>query len=163
MDTHQLTISYAEVQDAASLPEADRDLLGKAWQACESAYSPYSKFKVGVALRLSNDIIFLGNNQENAAYPSGLCAERVAIFSASANQPGVPIQSLAVVAKTDIFLLSDPVTPCGSCRQVMAEYEMLSGKPVRILLQGSKGGRIWIIEGIQNLLPLMFHGNELKK
>lgn len=163
MKTHNILISYTEVQDLATLPEADRDLLGKAWQACASAYSPYSKFNVGAALRLSNDMVFIGNNQENAAYPSGLCAERVAIFSASANQPGVPIQSLAVVATTEIFQLSDPVTPCGACRQVMAEYEMLSGKPIKILLQGKAKGKVWIIKGIQNLLPLMFHGNGLKK
>ncbi|MFZ4548784.1 MAG: cytidine deaminase family protein, partial [Bacteroidales bacterium] len=107
-------------------------------------------------------LTFKGNNQENAAYPSGICAERVTVFSASALHPGIPVKSIAVVAKTDIFNLSVPVTPCGACRQVIAEYEMLSGQPIRILLQGNSD-IIWIIDGIANLLPLMFHGGELKK
>jgi len=162
MTTHTLTVAYTEVSHLSQLEDEDSILLKEAWDACESAYAPYSQFHVGAAVRLANDMIFKGNNQENAAYPSGICAERVAVFSASASLPGVQIKTLAVVAKTKIFNLSNPVTPCGACRQVIAEYEMLSGKPIRILLQGNSE-KIWIIDGIANLLPLMFHGSELKK
>jgi len=162
MTTHTLTVAYTEVSHLSQLEDEDSILLKEAWDACESAYAPYSQFHVGAAVRLANDMIFKGNNQENAAYPSGICAERVAVFSASASLPGVQIKTLAVVAKTKIFNLSNPVTPCGACRQVIAEYEMLSGKPIRILLQGNSE-KIWIIDGIVNLLPLMFHGSELKK
>ena len=141
---------------------SDKELLEQAWQACDSAYAPYSNFHVGASVRLANDVITKGNNQENAAFPSGLCAERVAVFAASASYPGVAVHSIAVVAKTEKFNLPYPVTPCGACRQVMAEYEMLSGQPIRILLQGNSD-TIWLIDGIANLLPLMFHGGELKK
>lgn len=162
MIKHSLTVAYTEVSGISELTEGDRQLLNEAWEACELAYAPYSNFHVGAALILANEIIFKGNNQENAAYPSGICAERVAVFSASSQYPGVPIKSMAVVAKTDVFNLSIPVTPCGACRQVIAEYETLSGEPIRILLQGNSD-KIWIIEGIANLLPLMFHGGDLKK
>lgn len=162
MITHTLTITYTEISGTDKLAFDDQKLLAEAWIACESAYAPYSNFRVGASLRLANDLIFKGNNQENGAYPSGMCAERVAVFSASALHPGIAIKSIAVVAKTDVFNLVTPVTPCGACRQVISEYEMLSGQPIRILLQGNSE-KIWIIEGIANLLPLMFHGAELKK
>lgn len=162
MITHTLTVAYTEVTDLSQLKVEDRKLLKEAWDACESAYAPYSKFHVGAAVLLANSITLRGNNQENGAYPSGMCAERVAVFSASAMYPGVPIKSIAVVAKTEIFNLSNPVTPCGACRQVISEYEMLSGQPIRIMLQGNSG-KIWILDGIANLLPLMFHGGGLKK
>ena len=162
MTTHTFTIAYKEVSGEAQLSANDRKLLNEAWLACDSAYAPYSNFHVGAALELANGLIFKGNNQENAAYPSGICAERVAVFSASSQYPGVAIRSIAVVAKTDVFNLTNPVTPCGACRQVIAEYEMLAGQPIRIMLQGNSD-KIWILEGISNLLPLMFHGGELKK
>lgn len=162
MILHTLTIAYTEISGSNNLDADDKELLNEAWIASDSAYAPYSHFNVGAALRLSNGLIFKGNNQENSAYPSGLCAERVAVFAASASCPGIPIKTIAVVAKTDVFDLSSPVTPCGACRQVFAEYEMLSGKPIKIILQGNSE-KIWIIEGINTLLPLLFHGAELKK
>jgi cytidine deaminase len=162
MITHTLTVAYTEVSGISQLTAGDQHLLKEAWDACELAYAPYSKFHVGAAVILANDLIFKGNNQENAAYPSGICAERVAVFSASSQYPGIPIKSIAVVAKTEVFNHSNPVTPCGACRQVIAEYESLSGQPIRIILQGNSD-KIWIIDGISNLLPLMFHGSELKK
>jgi len=162
MTTHSVSIAYTEINGISRLDEEDRNLLNEAWISCESAYAPYSNFKVGASLKLANGILFKGNNQENAAYPSGMCAERVAVFSAAALYPGVAIRSIAVVAKTDVFNLVTPVTPCGSCRQVIAEYEMLSGEPIKIILQGNSD-KIWILNGISNLLPLMFHGGELKK
>ena len=162
MITHTLSVAYTEVSGPNNLSDQDKDLLQLAWEACDSAYAPYSNFHVGASVRLANDLVFKGNNQENAAYPSGICAERVAVFSASALHPGIPIRSIAVVARTEVFNLSVPVTPCGACRQVIAEYAMLSGQPIRILLQGNSE-KIWIIDGIANLLPLMFHGGDLKK
>ncbi len=162
MIQHSLSVAFNEYHSPDELDDADRQLLGKAWEACSSAYAPYSRFYVGAALRLENGVIFPGNNQENAAYPSGLCAERVAIFSAASNYPGIAIESIAVVARTDVFGLKHPVTPCGGCRQVMAEYESLSGKPIKIWMQGSDG-MVWMVQGIRNLLPLMFEGELLKK
>jgi cytidine deaminase len=114
MITHTFSIAYNEYSGTDQLSTEDKTLLQEAWTACESAYAPYSKFHVGASVRLANELIFKGNNQENAAYPSGICAERVAVFSASATYPGVPIRSIAVVAKTDVFNLSNPVTPCGA-------------------------------------------------
>jgi len=162
MVTHTLSIEYTEVSGISQLADDDRKLVIDAWDACDSAYAPYSRFHVGAALLLANGLTFKGNNQENGAYPSGICAERVAVFSASALHPGVPIMAIAVVAKTNLFNLTNPVTPCGACRQVISEYESLSGKPIRIILQGNSE-KIWILEGIANLLPLMFHGEGLKK
>jgi cytidine deaminase len=162
MVTHTLSIAYTEITGTSNLADEDKKLLNEAWEACKSAYAPYSNFHVGAALQLANGLIIKGNNQENSAYPSGLCAERVAIFAASALHPGIAIKAIAVVAQTEIFNISSPVTPCGACRQVMAEYEMLSGIPIRILLQGNSE-KVWILEGIKNLLPLMFRGEELKK
>ncbi len=162
MTTHKLTLAYTEFDGTSQLDADDILLLQEAWKSCDSAYAPYSNFHVGASLRLANGLVFIGNNQENAAYPSGICAERVAVFSASAVQPGVAIQTIAVVAKTEVFNLATPVTPCGACRQVLAEYEMLAGKPIRILLQGNSE-KIWLLDGISNLLPLMFQGADLKK
>ncbi len=162
MKKHSLTIAYTECSELSQLADEDSKLLKEAWEACDSAYAPYSHFHVGAAVRLANNLTFKGNNQENAAYPSGICAERVAVFSASATYPGVPIKTIAVVAKTKIFTLENPVTPCGACRQVIAEYEKLAGQPIRILLQGS-AEKVWILDGISNLLPLMFDGGELRK
>ena len=144
------------------LDTAKQHLILKAKEQVHKAYAPYSEFYVGAAIELENGEIFTGNNQENSAYPSGLCAERVAIFSAASNYPGIAIESIAVVARTDVFGLKHPVTPCGGCRQVMAEYESLSGKPIKIWMQGSDG-MVWMVQGIRNLLPLMFEGELLKK
>lgn len=157
-----LSIAFKEYASAKELEQADIELLEKAWGAAELAYAPYSRFYVGAALRLENGEVITGNNQENSAYPSGLCAERVAVFSASSHFPGVAIDTIAIVAKTEIFKLDNPVTPCGGCRQVLAEYENLSGKPIRVIMQG-KNGTLWIVEGVNNLLPLMFEGDLLKK
>ena len=162
MIQHSLNIAYNEYNSPDELNDSARLLLSKAWEACKSAYAPYSKFYVGAALELENGLIVTGNNQENAAYPSGLCAERVAIFSAASNYPGIEIVNIAVVARTDSFGLQHPVTPCGGCRQVMAEYENLSGKPISIWMQGSDG-LVWMVNGVNNLLPLMFQGEKLKK
>ena len=131
-------------------------LITAARAARESAYAPYSKFAVGAAVLCSNGQIYSGCNIENASYGLTNCAERTAIFKA-VSEGQRTFAAIAIIADTQ-----KPCAPCGACRQVIAEYEMLSGKPIRIILQGNSD-KIWILEGINNLLPLMFHGAELKK
>lgn len=160
MTLKNITIAYTEI-GIENLEISDRQLLKEALSACKKAYAPYSNFHVGASLRLKNGEIILGNNQENSAYPSGLCAERVALFSASAKYPGVGIETMVIVAETPNFKLTEPVTPCGACRQVMSEYEKNSNQPMRIILANHE--KVWILEGIANLLPLMFYGENLKK
>ena len=162
MIEHSLHIAYTEYHSVDELDEKDRLLLSKAREACKSAYAPYSGFYVGASVRLENGMIITGNNQENSAYPSGLCAERVAIFAASSQHPGIAIESIAIAATTTVFGIQQPVTPCGGCRQVMAEYEHLAGKAIKVWMQGDNG-MVWLVEGVTNLLPLMFQGEKLKK
>jgi len=162
MNLLQIEIKVKEYIDTSEMPENDRYLLEKAIEATTTAYAPYSTFNVGAAVRLSGGKIFTGSNQENSAYPSGICAERVAIFAASSQQPGEAIEAIAIAAQTESFELSNPVTPCGSCRQVMAEYQNLSGKPIRIIMKGMTE-KIWVVDGVEDLLPLMFQADRLKK
>ncbi len=162
MKTVHLQIKIEEYESIDELTSDDRILLEKAWLACDSAYAPYSKFNVGAAVLLANGKIVSGNNQENAAYPSGLCAERVAMYYASAHHPGVAMKAIAVAVKSDVVSLKDPASPCGSCRQVMAEYENLYHTKLRIIL-GSPHTKIQILEGIASLLPLTFYAEGLKK
>ncbi len=127
-----------------------------------TAYAPYSNFFVGAALLLENNKIICGSNQENVAFPSGLCAERVAFFSAGSQYPDVPIKCIAITARSPKFRINTPVTPCGDCRQVMAEYEDRHKKDIRVILSGEKG-KIYVIDSIKVLLPLMFSGEGLRK
>jgi cytidine deaminase len=140
----------------------DRNLLMKARKAAKTAYAPYSQYYVGAAILLDNGMVFTGNNQENVAYPSGLCAERVAVFAASANFPQIPIITIAITARSKNFIVSSPITPCGSCRQVLAEYEKLHSHPIRTIMMGETG-KILISESYIDLLPEMFQADELKK
>ena len=146
---------------AEELNENQQDLLHKAHHICSNAYAPYSKFKVGASLILQNGQIINGSNQENVAYPSGLCAERVAIFNAGANFPNQKIKHIAIVVHTN-FNLNKPVMPCGACRQAMIEYEQRQGEKIEVLLQGNKEN-IFISESVSNLLPYAFECEELKK
>ena len=137
------------------LSTEEQHLVNLAIEATHRSYAPYSHFHVGAAVRLENGEEIIGCNQENAAYPSGLCAERTALFSAGAQYPDVPVEMLAIAARgTDGELLSEPVSPCGSCRQVIIESETRAGHPIRILLYGRKC--IYVIDGIRALMPLMF-------
>jgi cytidine deaminase len=124
-------------------------------EATEKAYAPYSSFHVGAALLLENGIIIKGNNQENAAFPSGLCAERVAIFYAGANHPGVRIMGIAVTAKSVNYTKGEPVTPCGSCRQSLLEYELNQQSDIPIYMV-SPSGEVIVSKSIKQLLPLYF-------
>ena len=148
-----LQINYESYQmDELSLP--DRELIKNAIKATDNAYAKYSRFYVGAALRLANQQIVIGANQENAAFPSGLCAERTAIFAAQANFPDQPIETLAIAARTENGLLVQPITPCGACRQVMLEMEDRYKQSVRILLYGTD--QIYCIESVKDLLPFSF-------
>ncbi|MFH1118418.1 MAG: cytidine deaminase [Bacteroidota bacterium] len=161
MINKELTIRYKETDQASDLEPKDRLLLENAKEAAMKAYAPYSGFRVGAALRLEDDQIITGNNQENAAYPSGLCAERVAIFAASSRNPGIVIESIAITINTDYQKVTDPVPPCGACRQVIAEYEKKQGKHIRIIFSSETGKTIQI-DGIENLLPMSFNSNNLQ-
>jgi cytidine deaminase len=137
------------------LSEQDRRLVELAIEATNRSYAPYSKFRVGAALVLNNGVEILGCNQENAAYPAGLCAERSALFAAGAQYPDVPVRALAIAARTpDGELQEEPVSPCGICRQVLIETETRYHQPVRILLYGRRC--VYVIEGIKELMPLSF-------
>ncbi|MCD4697798.1 MAG: cytidine deaminase [Bacteroidales bacterium] len=157
-----LSIDYSIYDTPEDLSENDKQLLEQAINASKKAYAPYSNFRVGTAILLENGKIITGNNQENAAYPSGLCAERVALFYASSQYPDEPVKAIAVTAFSEDFDIFDPVTPCGSCRQVMAETEQRFENKIRVIMYGEKG-KVYVTEEVSNLLPLMFHAEELKK
>jgi len=153
-------IKYDQYPSVLQLDEMDRKLVIKAREAAMGGYAPYSGFRVGAAVLLENGAIVIGNNQENAAYPSGLCAERTALFSASAQYPKVPIIAVAISAIDNMNQHTPIIKPCGACRQVMAEYEDLANKSMRILLDGNDG--VFALQGIDNLLPLRFKNSDLK-
>ena len=137
------------------LTSEEQHLLSLAVEATGRSYAPYSHFHVGAAVLLENGAEVIGCNQENAAYPSGLCAERTALFAAGAQYPDVPVSVLAIAARgTDGELLEEPVAPCGSCRQVIIETETRAKHPIRILLYGCRC--VYVIDGIRQLMPLMF-------
>jgi cytidine deaminase len=157
-----IAVSYLEYDGLDELIEEDRQLLEKARGAIKSAYAPYSAYHVGAAVLLENGKVFTGNNQENVAYPSGTCAERVALFYASSQYPDVPVKAIAISAKAKGFTVHSPVTPCGSCRQVMAESEGRFKNKLKLIMRG-ENGKINVVSGVGNLLPLMFKADELKR
>jgi cytidine deaminase len=156
----KIEFSYHEIDDQSELEPADRELLAMACKAANDAYAPYSLFKVGAAIRLESGKIILGTNVENAAFPSGICAERNALSNASANYPGDKTVAMAIAAITEEGPTLEIVSPCGNCRQVIAEEESRNGNNIRIIL-GSKN-KIRIIEKGGDLLPLQFGKNHLR-
>ena len=152
--TQKLEITYKEFDTPDELEENDRILLETAIETAGNAYAPYSKFRVGAALKLESGTIVKGTNVENAAFPSGICAERSAISAAVSNYPEDKPVVIAIAALTDSGITEEPVTPCGNCRQVIAEEESRNGKQIKLILSGKK--KIIVIEGIKNLLPLQF-------
>lgn len=147
--------------DLIEMPQDERELMAEATQAMERAYAPYSGFHVGAAIRLENGQVIQGNNQENMAYPSGLCAERVAFFHAGAMHPGLKILKLAITAGSDSFPSDHPIAPCGACRQSMLEYELNQHHPITVILRG-KEGKTYRLHGVKSLLPLFFNEEGLK-
>ena len=137
------------------LSESIKLLMDKAIEAKATAYAPYSKFKVGAALLLENGTIVTGNNQENAAYPSGICAERVAIWKASSDFPDQKIKSLAISASSSSQITSEPVAPCGACRQSLFEYEIKQKEGIEVYFMGEIG-KVIKTNSILDLLPIAF-------
>lgn len=155
MKTVNISASFTIYNSIDELPPIAKNLMEQAVMARKKAYAPYSNFSVGAAILLDNNEIILGNNQENAAYPSGLCAERVAIYSAAANFPNVSIKALAITASANSKDLAEPVAPCGACRQTIAEYEIKQDTPIPIYFMG-KIGKIVKSNSLKDLLPLTF-------
>ena len=143
------------------LTDSDKNLIRIAKNSLKSAYAPYSGFLVGASVLLENGEVIAGNNQENVAYPSGLCAERVAIFYASSEFPSAKIKAIAVTAISKKFEIKDVISPCGACRQVISEYEEKQHENIRVLLHQANDTVI-ILNSISDLLPLMFISKELK-
>lgn len=144
----------------AELSEEDKELVEAAKQATKGSYAPYSKFLVGAAARLKDGTVVKGANQENAAFPSGLCAERTALFAANAQYPDQPVVALAIAARKGRQFLPQPIPPCGACRQVISGVEDRFCQPIRILLFGTEG--VLVSEGISPLLPLRFADEDMK-
>ena len=161
MKDREISIMYREYTNQQELPEEMKHLIDEARMISEKAWSPYSGFCVGAAVKLDNGLIFTGNNQENAAYPSGLCAERTALFYANANYPNVPATAIAISARNVNGMVKEPVKPCGSCRQVLLEAEMRFNHPIKIILDGQNS--IFVFEGIDSLLPMSFKPDALKE
>ncbi|MDY8134526.1 cytidine deaminase [Aquimarina sp. 2201CG5-10] len=142
------------------LPEDIQKLMMQSFTIRDKAYAPYSEFLVGAALLLENGEVVLGNNQENACFPSGLCAERTAIYYAGANFPGVAIKKMALSAKSLKYQLITPTPPCGACRQSIAEYEQNQKEPIEIFFTGETG-KVVRSSSLSNLLPLIFDNSYL--
>jgi len=155
LEQKKLSITFDVFEHLNELPQEVQNLFEKAIEVRKNAYAPYSQFQVGAALLLDNNQIVAGSNQENAAYPSGLCAERVAIFSAGAIYPKTKIKVLAITATSTKYENTDPIPPCGACRQVIAEYEINQEQPIPIYFMGATG-IILLAHSIKDLLPLMF-------
>tara|TARA_B100000965_G_C19113881_1_gene550258 strand:+ start:84 stop:569 length:486 start_codon:yes stop_codon:yes gene_type:complete len=157
----EILLKYNEITDFNQLTELEKKLINKAVESAKSAYAPYSKFNVGAALVLGNNEIIIGSNQENASFPAGICAERVALFSSHANYPKEIIKQIAVTATTKNFHLPEPVGPCGICRQVLLEYEEKQGADIEVLLFDTK--KIIKLAKAKDLLPFYFKEDRLKK
>ncbi len=155
-------VTFVKIYDSIEeLAIEDRELVNSAIEAVDRAYAPYSNFQVGASVMLKNGKVLTGTNQENAAYPSGLCAERVALFYANSEYPKVAVETIAITVKNKNGFIEYPVAPCGSCRQVLLESEIRFNQNIRIILVGTKS--IQIIENSKQLLPLHFQKNDLNK
>ncbi|MCQ2182547.1 MAG: cytidine deaminase [Bacteroidales bacterium] len=154
MTPKEISIRYQEFSSIEEMNAEDRELAAEAIAAMANAYAPYSHFHVGAAVRMSNGQIVRGSNQENAAFPSGLCAERTAMFSAGARYPDKDMLSIAIAGGVYGRLGKRPATPCGACRQVMAQYQTKAGKPMSVIMIGADC--ILKFEKVDDILPLIF-------
>jgi cytidine deaminase len=155
MNKVTITSNFDVFETIKELPTDIQNLMHEAVAIRKTAYAPYSNFKVGTAILLDNGEIIVGSNQENAAYPSGLCAERVAVFYAGAKYPDAKILKMAISAASDNSTTSAPIPPCGACRQSLAEYEIKQDTPIEIYFMGEIGS-IYKSDSLKNLLPLLF-------
>ncbi|MDN3707786.1 cytidine deaminase [Myroides ceti] len=156
----KIDTSFIEYDSLEEMETDVQDLMLRAVEIRKKAYAPYSKFRVGAAILLENNKIILGSNQENAAYPSGLCAERTAVFSAGALFPDVAIKAIAISASSDIKCTDQPIPPCGACRQSLFEYEVKQSQPIAMYCMGSEG-KVIKTASITNILPFYFDKNVL--
>ena len=156
----QIETKLSVFESFEELSQSEKDFMNQAIEIRKKAYAPYSKFQVGAAIVLDNGVVLQGSNQENAAYPSGLCAERVVIFYAGANYPDNKIVKLFISATPSDRDSENPIPPCGSCRQSIAEYEIKQDLPIEIYFMGAKGA-IYKSDSLKNLLPFMFDKNNL--
>ncbi|WP_340154461.1 cytidine deaminase [uncultured Winogradskyella sp.] len=147
-------------EDFSELPEGIQTLMDRAIEARDNAYAPYSKFNVGAAILLDNNEVVIGSNQENACYPSGLCAERTAIYYAGAKYPKAKILKMAITASSQNQITDKPIPPCGACRQSIAEYEIKQDAAIEIYFMGAKG-KVVKSHSLANLLPLLFESSVL--
>ena len=160
MEKHNYSIQYSIYKQRSDLPEVWFNLLQLAAKSIASSYAPYSNFNVGAAVLLENGSVVCGSNQENAAYPLGLCAERVALFAASSQFPGVKVNAIAITAHTNAFVIENPISPCGACRQVMTEYENLHNQDITVIVSGEVGA-VQVFENAASLLPFSFNQKNL--
>lgn len=154
MTQKEIRINFTEYSSIDEMQPSDRELVTEAIAAMGNAYAPYSHFHVGAAVRMSNSQIVRGSNQENAAFPSGLCAERTAMFAAGAKYPDKDMQSIAIAGGVHGRLAEHPTTPCGACRQVMAQYQTKAGKPMSVIMVGAR--KIWKFDRVDDILPFIF-------
>ena len=151
----KVSSEFIEFESSDQLDQQDLRLLEKAREARDRAYAPYSEFKVGAAILMENGSVVTGNNQENAAYPSGMCAERVAAWCALSSYPGLKILKIFIAARSENKPINRPVSPCGSCRQTLAEYEIKQEQPIEVYFSGDTGV-IRKADSVRDLLPFMF-------
>ncbi len=160
MRQESFKVNYKVYDSLEEIPNDEKELLEAAQKSLENAYAIYSGFRVGAALLLENGEIVTGNNQENIAFPSSLCAERVALYYCKANYPEVKVTKIAITAKSSKEVLDAPVTPCGACRQVMLEYERVQGGQMEVILYG-QAGEVFVFDNVGELLPLAFETTAL--
>jgi cytidine deaminase len=161
MKTLTFSCNVTVIDALENFTEKEQELIKSARNAVKLSYAPYSKFHVGSAVLLHSGEIIIGNNQENVAYPSGLCAERVALFYAAATKPNEKIDAIAIVAQAENFEVKEPVAPCGACRQVMGEYEKNQNQNIKVIMM-AEGEQYYVVESCKSLLPLIFEADQLK-
>lgn len=147
-------ITYVHCYQLEELPDELQKLVSSAKEQTQKSYSPYSNFAVGAAILMDDGEVFAGSNQENAAYPSGLCAERTTMYFANAQRPNTAIRAIAIAAFTNNDFLEDPISPCGACRQALLESESRFGQEMKVLMYGKKG--VYVTESVKDLLPFCF-------
>ncbi|WP_121966038.1 cytidine deaminase [Myroides sp. N17-2] len=151
----EIVTTFLEYDSLAELTVADQELMNRAIEVRKNAYAPYSKFRVGAAILLEDGTVVVGSNQENAAFPSGLCAERTAIFYVGANYPGKRIVKMAITASSDLKITNSPIPPCGACRQSILEYEVKQDTPIEMYFMGAEG-KVCYSPSLVNILPFHF-------
>jgi len=161
MKKREVSISYLEYGNIGELPAAEKDLVAEAVTAASGAYAPYSHFMVGAALLLDDGTVIRGANVENAAFPSGSCAEKTALSYMVANYGSRKVVAIAIAAMTEGGMTEEPVPPCGNCRQMLIEEEQRSGSRIKVILAGSSA--VYVLESSQSLMPMSFTGSNLRK